>query len=99
MDLRFTLFNCCTLLVIALAVAMTVWRFRGGIGSYVLWLRYAVFLGYAFGFRYSLDVYVILAGAAVALAISLGKWKAARWVDLPVYLYVVWRGIGLLAGW
>ena len=99
MDFRFTLFNDCTLFVMSVTIAAAAWRFRAAISTNLPFLYYAVLLGYAFGFPYSLNVYAVLAGLAITLVIRVIKWRSGRWAEIPVYVYVLWRGLSLLAGW
>jgi hypothetical protein len=95
---RFTLFNGCTLLVMAMTIAALVRRFQVPAGSNWPLVYYGVLLGYAFGFKYSLSPYWVVAGLAVALAQRLPRLAFLRCAELVVLVYVSWRCLELLLG-
>jgi len=85
------LFDACTLLVMLAAIAGAVRpRFRA--------ISYAILIAYSAAFKYSLNPSLILAGAAIALAGRIWKQPKLRWLELPVCLYVLFRGVELLLG-
>jgi len=98
-NLRFTLFNGLTLLVMALALAVAAARLRGR-KAWWTWLCYAAMLGYALAFKYSLNVYVLLVSAGFALlAPSRLYGRAARLGEFAVLAYVLVRSVALLLMW
>ncbi|MFB3826997.1 MAG: hypothetical protein ACE15B_09515 [Bryobacteraceae bacterium] len=99
-NFRFTLFNGLTLFVMALTVATALARLARRRGSNWPLAYYALLLAFALGFPYSLNPYVIGAGAALALAIRFGRPAApVRVAEYGVLAYVMARSVALLLLW
>jgi hypothetical protein len=97
---RFTLFNAVTLLVMGLTVVVAQRRFAGRPTSNWPLAYWALTMAYAVGFHYSLNVLLIAIGAALALMIRLGFHAAnARWAEMVVLIYVLWRCLALIFLW
>ena len=97
---RFTLFNSITLLIMALTIAAAAHRFLGRHTSNWPLVYYAVILGYTFGFEGSLHPAWVVVGLAGGLLVRFGFfWKVARFAELVVFGYVLWRCLGLLLMW
>lgn len=95
---RFSPFNNATLLIMALTAAMAAQRWRGSARSAWPAAYYAVLAGYTFGFEGSMNRWMVAAGVACAVAIRCGAAQA-RWLEMAVFAYVLWRGLGLLLLW
>jgi hypothetical protein len=98
-DFRFTLFNDVTLFIMALTMGALVWRLKGRIDSNWPLVYWAIVLAYALAFHYSLNLYWILAGAALGLIGRFARHRLLRCIELPAFVYVWWRALGLLLGW
>lgn len=95
---RFSLFNNLTLLVMGLTAAFAAARWRGMTRWGWAAAYYVVLAGYTFGFDGSYRKEWVAVGVVSAIAIRCGLARA-RWVELAVFGYLLWRGVGLLLLW
>ncbi len=97
---RWTLFNGLTLFIMALTLGMALLRTR--LRSRATWplLYYLIILLFAVAFRYSLNLYWVAAGFAIALLVRFApRPQAARVAEYSVLAYVFGRCFGLLMMW
>jgi hypothetical protein len=96
---RFTPFNCITLFVMGLTLAMVVARARRSGGNWAL-AYYAAILAFAIGFPYSLNLFWVAAGLAAGLLIRFRPRNApVRVAEYGVLAYVFARCVGLILMW
>ena len=99
-NFRFTLFNGITLFIMAATAGIAAIRIAGRNRSRWPLAYYPVLLGYALGFKYSLNPGWVAAGAALTLMVRAGVQPlAARIAEYAVLAYVFWRALGLLLLW
>lgn len=104
MPLRFTLFNCITLLIMALASGVGVSRWKGNMrGTWPL-LCYLLIAAFWKFFPGSLNTWLVMTGIVCGLLLRfapLGGWllMGVRVAEALVLAYIVVRGVGLLLGW
>ena len=99
MEFRFTLFNACTLLVMLVTVGAAAWQIRApNVRSNTLLICYAVLLGYTFGFKYSLNPYVVVGGFAIAVAMRIWALPKLWGCQAVVLGHALFRGAQLLLG-
>jgi len=97
---RFTPFNGITISLMLLAAWLGFARLRDNLRTNWAFGFYAVALGYALGFKYSIDPWLVLAGAACALLIRFTtRGRQVRWIELAVLAGVAWRCLGLILLW
>lgn len=97
-NVRFTLFNGITLLVMALTAAMAVARIRKG----PVWpaAYYLAIAGYAIAFPHSLNLYMVLAGIVCALLLRYGVLGRVPLLgEFGVLAYVLGRSAALVMMW
>jgi hypothetical protein len=100
-NIRFTLFNNLTLVMLALTAGMAVVRAR--VRPQASWplAYYVLVLAFALGFRYSLNPWFAGAGGVCALMVRAGHPAApvARLAEFAVLAYIFARLVALLLMW
>jgi hypothetical protein len=101
---RFTLFHISTLIVVALTLLLLVARWRKRLRLNWPLAYYLLAVAYAAGFRYSLYLPVVFAGALCAVVLRFVHLRGApltvvRVLEMLVLVYVLARCVGLFLGW
>ena len=101
MYFRWTLFNGCTLLLMALTIPVAVARLRGVLESNWPLLYYAALLAYWKAFEGGLSTYAVLLGVACGVLLRfefLGgvPLTFVRVLEYFFFAYVLWRGLTLV---
>jgi hypothetical protein len=97
---RFTLFNSLTLVVMAATLGMVVARVRTP--PTALWPAgyWVIVAAFALAFKYSLNLYLVLAGILAAVLVrNTARPRIARVLEFGVMAYVFTRALGLLLLW
>lgn len=97
---RFTLFNNLTMFVMAATLAMVLARARSRTAATWPMFYWLIVVGFALGFKYSLNLYLVAAGVLFALLVRFTRRpQPARMAEFGVMAYVFTRCLGLLLMW
>lgn len=96
----FTLFNCVTALILALALVVAWARLRRPLDVSWPLVIYALIAIYALAFSGGLNLYWVGAAVIFAVTVRAGLYpRITRWGEWIALAYIVWRCLGLILMW